>query len=287
MPDTRPIQPSHFHIHLVSDSTGETLISVARAASGQFKQVMPVEHLYALVRSQRQLARVMEEIEAAPGIVMFTVLNPDLRRQLEQDCMALGMPAIAVMDPVLKAVERYLGQEASSQVGAQRTLDAEYYHRIEALDFAMAHDDGQNVDGFENADVVLVGVSRTSKTPTCIYLAHRGVKAANIPIVPGVDLPQEIVSLRRPLVVGLTATPDRLVAIRKNRLLSLNENKTTDYADELRVKEETLQARRLFARHGWPTIDVTRRSIEESSAKILNMLADRRGEHIISEHEHP
>lgn len=282
MPD-KPSIPVYFHMHLVSDSTGETLISVARASSGQFRRVMPVEHLYALVRSPRQIDRVMEEIRAAPGLVMFTILNPDLRQHLEQRCKELSIPTLAVLDPVLEAVSRYLGQEASSQVGAQRTLGADYYHRIEALNFAMAHDDGQNVDGFEEADVVLVGVSRTSKTPTCIYLANRGVKAANIPIVPGAELPPEITELKRPLTVGLTAAPERLVQIRKNRLLSLRETEPTDYADESRVKEETLQAKRLFARHGWPSIDVTRRSIEETSAKILNMIADRRGEHIISE----
>jgi regulator of PEP synthase PpsR (kinase-PPPase family) len=284
MPDKPQTIPSYFHMHLVSDSTGETLISVARASSGQFKRVMPVEHLYALVRSPRQIDRVMEEIRAAPGIVMFTILNPELRRHLEQRCAELAIPTIAVLDPVLAAVGRYLGQEASSQVGAQRTLDAEYYHRIEAMNYAMAHDDGQNLDGYEDADVVLVGVSRTSKTPTCIYLANRGVKAANIPVVPGVDLPPEIAALKHPLVVGLTATPERLVQIRKNRLLSLRQTEQTDYADELRVKEEILQAKRLFARHGWTSIDVTRRSIEETSAKILNMIADKRGEHIISEH---
>jgi hypothetical protein len=283
MPDSKVAIPVYFHMHLVSDSTGETLISVARASSGQFKRVMPVEHLYALVRSPRQIDRVMDEIQAAPGIVMFTLLNPELRDHLEQRCSELRIPTLAILDPVLEAVGRYLGQEASTKIGAQRTLDAEYYHRIEALNYAMAHDDGQNVDGFENADVVLVGVSRTSKTPTCIYLAHRGVKAANIPIVPGADLPPEVTGLTGPLVVGLTAAPERLVQIRKNRLLSLRETEPTDYADEERVKEETLQAKRLFARQGWTSIDVTRRSVEETAAKIINMIADRRGEHIITE----
>jgi hypothetical protein len=281
MPNASPGLPVYFHIHLVSDSTGETLISVARASAAQFKRVMPVEHLYALVRSPRQLERVLEEIETAPGVVMYTILNPDIRRRLEARCAELSMPAIAVLDPALDTIARYLGEEASSQVGAQRTLDADYYHRIEAMNFAMSHDDGQNLDGFEDADIVLVGVSRTSKTPTCIYLANRGLKAANIPIVPGADLPARIGALRAPLVVGLTAAPERLVQIRRNRLLSLNERTATDYVDAERVKDETVQAKRLFARHGWPMIDVTRRSIEETSAKILNLLADKRGEHVL------
>jgi len=271
----------YFHIHLVSDSTGETLMAVMRASVAQFRGVSPIEHLYALVRSPRQLERVMSEIEDAPGIVMYTLVNQELRTLLEARCAQLGLPAIPILDPTLGAMRRYLDVEMSSRVGAQRTLDAEYYSRIEALNYAMAHDDGQNVEGFEEADIVLVGVSRTSKTPTCIYLAQRGVKAANIPIVPGADLPDAVLNLRKPLVVGLTAAPERLVQIRRNRLLSLREERSTDYVDEGLVRDETIQAKRLFARKGWPVIDVTRRSIEESAAKIINLLADKRGEHTL------
>lgn len=271
----------YFHVHLVSDSTGETLMAVMRASVAQFRGVSPIEHLYALVRSPRQLGRVMQEIEEAPGIVMYTLVNPELRELLEKQCARLGLPAIPILDQALGAMGRYLDVEMSSRVGAQRTLDADYYNRIEALNYAMAHDDGQNTDEFEEADVVLVGVSRTSKTPTCIYLAQRGIKAANIPIVPGTALPDDVLNLKEPLVVGLTAAPERLVQIRRNRLLSLAEDRSTDYVDEHLVRDETIQAKRLFARKGWPMIDVTRRSIEESSAKILNLLADKRGEHTL------
>ncbi len=281
MTDSKNKFVTYFNVHLVSDSTGETLMAVMRATVAQFKNVSPIEHLYALVRSPRQLERVMDEISDAPGMVMYTLVNNELREILEARCAKLGIPAIPILDPSLAAMGRYLGAEMSSRVGAQRTLDAEYYSRIEALNYAMAHDDGQNTDEFEEADVVLVGVSRTSKTPTCIYLAQRGVKAANIPIVPGTDLPDEVLNLERPLVVGLTATPERLVQIRKNRLLSLQEDRSTDYIDAGRVRDETVQAKRLFARKGWPAIDVTRRSIEETSAKILNLVAEKRGEHII------
>lgn len=271
----------YFHVHLVSDSTGETLMAVMRASVAQFRGVSPIEHLYALVRSPRQLDRVMQEIEDAPGIVMYTLVNNELRGQLEARCAQLGLPAIPILDPALSSMGRYLGIEMSSRVGAQRTLDAEYYSRIEALNYAMAHDDGANTHEFEDADIVLVGVSRTSKTPTCVYLAQRGVKAANIPIVPGAALPDDVLNLKNPLVVGLTAAPERLVQIRRNRLLSLHEDRSTDYVDEHLVKDETIQAKRLFARKGWPMIDVTRRSIEESAAKILNFLADKRGEHTL------
>jgi regulator of PEP synthase PpsR (kinase-PPPase family) len=278
MPETSPTEiETCFHIHMVSDSTGETLMEVMRASVAQFEETNPLEHLYSLVRSTRQMERVLAEIEAYPGVVMYTVVNPDLRRMLETRCAEIGTPAIAVLDPMLATLSAYLGRGITSRAGAQRALDAEYYHRIDALNYAMAHDDGQG-DNFEGADVVLLGVSRTSKTPTSIYLAHRGFRAANIPLVMGVPIPEEIYSLRKPLVVGLTASPERIVQIRRNRLLSLNEDRDTDYIDDFAVREEILYAKRLFAKHGWPNIDVTRRSIEETAAKIINLLNEKRSE---------
>ncbi|WP_203291099.1 pyruvate, water dikinase regulatory protein [Maricaulis parjimensis] len=266
-----------FHIHMVSDSTGETLMEVMRASVAQFEGTNPLEHLYALVRSSRQMERVFDEIAAYPGIVMYTVVNPDLRRELETKCVELGIPAIAVLDPMLATLSAYLGRPVASRAGAQRSLDAEYYRRIDALNFAMAHDDGQG-DDYEAADIVLLGVSRTSKTPTSIYLAHRGFRAANIPLVKGVPIPEAIYSLRNPLVVGLTASPERIVQIRRNRLLSLNEDRDTDYIDDFAVKDEILHAKRLYAKYKWPTIDVTRRSIEETAAKIINLLNEKRNQ---------
>lgn len=274
--DARPPKlETCFHVHLVSDSTGETLMEVMRASVAQFEHANPLEHLYALVRSTRQLDRVLSEIEAYPGVVMYTIVNPELRRTLETRCAATGTPAIAVLDPMLATLSAYLGRPIAIRAGAQRTLDAEYYHRIDALNYAMAHDDGQG-DDFEGADIVLLGVSRTSKTPTSIYLAHRGVKAANIPLVRDVPLPAGILELKNPLVVGLTASPERIVQIRRNRLLSLNEDRNTDYIDDFSVRDEILAAKRLFAKQGWPSIDVTRRSIEETAAKIINLLSEKR-----------
>ena len=264
-----------FHVHLVSDSTGETLMEVMRASVAQFENANPLEHLYSLVRSTRQLDRVLAEIEAYPGVVMYTMVNPDLRRTLEARCAQKSIPAIAVLDPMLATLSAYLGSPLAIRAGAQRTLDTDYYNRIEALNFAMAHDDGQG-DNFEGADVVLLGVSRTSKTPTSIYLAHRGFRAANIPLVRSIPLPEEIMNLKNPLVVGLTATPERIVQIRRNRLLSLNEDRDTDYVDDFSVRDEILHAKRLFAKQGWASIDVTRRSIEESAAKIINLITQRR-----------
>ena len=264
-----------FHIHMVSDSTGETLMEVMRASVAQFEGTHPLEHLYALVRSSRQMERVFEEVEAYPGVVMYTIVNADLRRELETRCAELAVPAIAVLDPMLATLSTYLGRPVASRAGAQRSLDAEYFRRIDALNYTMAHDDGQG-DDYEAADIVLLGVSRTSKTPTSVYLAHRGYRAANIPLVKDVPLPEAIFKLRNPLVVGLTASPERIVQIRRNRLLSLNEDRDTDYIDDFAVRDEILYAKRLYAKHKWPTIDVTRRSIEETAAKIINLVNEKR-----------
>jgi regulator of PEP synthase PpsR (kinase-PPPase family) len=267
----------YFHLHLVSDATGETLITVARAAAAQYTTVAPVEHIYPLVRSQKQLDRVLAEIEASPGIVLYTLLDGELTKRLEEKCREFGVPYLSILGPVLRLFQSYLGAETSAKVGAQHTLNAEYFKRIDALNYTMLHDDGQHVDDLEHADVVLVGISRTSKTPTSIYLANRGVKTANVPLVPGVPLPPALEQLREPLVVGLTASPERIVQIRQNRLLGLKAERANDlYVDRDAVAEEVAVSRRLCARHNWPLIDVTRRSIEETAAAILALLTERR-----------
>ena len=263
----------YFHVHMISDSTGETLMEVMRASVALFQNVRPIEHLFALVRSPRQLERALEHIQAFPGIVMFTLVNADLRRDLEDACASMGMPALAVLDPIQATMSSYLGAPVQGKAGAQRVLDADYYRRIEAMNYSMAHDDGQG-DDLASADVILLGVSRTSKTPTSIYLGHRGVRTANIPLVPGAPLPEILYRLKKPLIVGLTASPERIIQIRRNRLLNLKEDRSTDYVDEETVKEEVIHAKRLFARYNWPSIDVTRRSIEETAAKVLNLLND-------------
>ncbi len=266
-----------FHLHLVSDATGETLITVARAAAAQYADVSPVEHLYPMVRSKKQLDRVLAEIAESPGIVLYTLLEEDLIQILEEKCREMGLPCMSVLGPILRLFQSYLGTETIHRAGAQHVLNAEYFQRIEALNFAMMHDDGQHVEGLEEADVVLVGVSRTSKTPTSIYLANRGVKAGNVPLVPGVPLAPQVEQLTRPLVVGLYASPERIVQIRENRLLGLKAHRDDDqYIDKAAVAEEIAFSRRLCAKHNWPVIDVTRRSIEETAAAIMRLLAERR-----------
>lgn len=273
---THPRIATYFHLHLVSDSTGETLNAMARAVCARFDDVLPIEHIYALVRSRRQLDRALSDIESAPGLVIHTIVDAELRAALEDGCRRLEIACIAALDPLVSAVSRYLGLTTSTRVGAQHALDHDYFNRMDALNYAIGHDDGQGGQDLEQADVVLVGVSRTSKTPTCIYLAHRGVRAANVPLVPDRPIPDKLLQLKNTLVVGLTISPDRLIQIRRNRLLSLKENRTSAYIDVDNVREEIVLARRLYERQGWPVIDVTRRSVEETAAAVMNLLTSGR-----------
>ena len=260
----------YFHVHLVSDSTGETLVAMMKASTAQFGKATALEHLHSLVRSEEQMRRTLDEIEERPGVVLYTLLNPERRRLLEDRCAKLNIPAISILDPTLAMLGRYLGAPITQEIAAQRTLDADYYNRIAALDFAMAHDDGQNVMGLREADIILLGVSRTSKTPTSIYLANRGFKTGNIPLVPSAPWPKIVETFDKPFIVGLFASPSRIVQIRQQRLESLRAGET-DYTDEDQVRAEMRQAKRMFIKLGYPVVDVTRRSIEETSAQIINL----------------
>ncbi len=260
-----------FHLYLISDSTGETLETVTKAAVAQFEEAGPQKHHFAFVQTPEQMQAIIAKLEKTPGVVLYTLVSRELRELLEDTCRRLQLPSVSVLDPVINVLSTYLGTEMREQPGRQHALDAEYFLRIEAMHFAMNHDDGQQTEDLDAADVVLVGVSRTSKTPTCIYLANRGIKAANVPFVPGVPLPAELEVLQGPLIIGLTASPKRVVEIRRNRLLALRQDSETDYVDVDVVKEELQAARTVFNRLNWPIIDVTRRSIEETAAAILNL----------------
>jgi hypothetical protein len=272
------------HLHLISDSTGETVTTVTRAAISQFDTVTPIEHVWFFIRTEPQLQRVFNFIDALPGIVVFTLVEPGLRDQLVAHCAQRGVPCVPVLDGLLDTVSQAVGYEANARAGRQYVLDDDYFSRIEAMNFVMRHDDGQQPDKIYDADVIVLGVSRTSKTPTCMYLANRGIKAANIPLVPERPPLVDFSKLKANLVVGLTLQADRLVDIRRNRqkMLGLDEAKIRgggryggDYAELDRVRDELRFARRLFARHGWPTIDVTRRSVEETAAAIYKLYQER------------
>ncbi|MGV3770278.1 MAG: pyruvate, water dikinase regulatory protein [Sphingobium phenoxybenzoativorans] len=266
---------TRLHLHLLSDSTGETLENIAKAGIAQFENVEAIRHFWPMVRSDVHLDRIMEEISLNPGIVLFTLANSQLRRRLENRCRALGLPHVAPLDAVTDALSNILGQEARNRPGRKHILDEAYFARIEAIQFTIAHDDGVGHENWEEADIVLAGVSRASKTPTSIYLANRGYKTANIPLVPESPPPRNLYGLKHPMVVGLTISPERLVQVRRNRLLSLNQAPETAYVDIERVQEEVAFARRMFADNGWPVIDMTRRSIEEAAAAIINLFNER------------
>lgn len=258
---------------MVSDSTGETLMTVARAAGAQYEDVQAIEHVYPLVRSTRQLDHVLDEIEHAPGIILYTLVDPELAERLEQAARAHGVPCVNILSPVFAVFQSYLNVRLTGRIGGQHALDADYFHRIEALNFTMLHDDGQIPENLDEADVVLLGVSRTSKTPTCIYLANRGIKAANIPIVPDIPLPRQLTELRRAMVVAVIASVERIQQVRQNRILALSAGSfgNETYVDRRVIAREIAVTRKLCAEHGWPLIDVTRRSIEETAAEILTL----------------
>jgi [pyruvate, water dikinase]-phosphate phosphotransferase / [pyruvate, water dikinase] kinase len=269
------VLPTYFHLHLVSDSTGETLTTIAKAAAVQYAAVRPIEHVHPLVRTQRHLDRALAEIEQAPGIVLYTVVNTELTAELERRCRLLKVPCFHVLQPIMRVFEAYLGAPQTPIVAGQHVVDADYFRRIDALNFSMAHDDGQLPDDLSQADIIILGISRTSKTPTSIYLAQRGYKTANVPIVPGIEPAAALAGAHSAFVVGLVASPERISEIRRNRVRLLSDRNLDDYVDRMRIAEEIAFTRQLCQRHSWPMIDVTRRSIEETAATIIKLLHDR------------
>lgn len=267
--------PGYFHLHLISDSTGETLTTIAKAASVQYSAVRPIEHVHPLVRSRRQLDRVLQEVASAPGIVLYTIVNKDLIGELERLCRELGLPCMNVLEPVMSVFESYLGTAHTPTVAGQHVLDADYFKRIDALNFCMAHDDGRLPDDISQADIIILGISRTSKTPTSIYLAQRGFKTANLPLVPGIELPAQMIQPHTAFVVGLVASAERISEIRRNRVRLLSDRNLDTYVDRDEIANEINYSRRLCARYSWPVIDVTRRSVEETAVTIMTLLQNR------------
>jgi regulator of PEP synthase PpsR (kinase-PPPase family) len=270
--------PSYFHLHLISDATGETLTTMAKAAAVQYSQVRPIEHVHPLVRTAKQLERVLKEVEQSPGIVLYTIVKTELIEAIERRCRDLKVPSLHVLQPIMKVFESYLGAPQTPVVAGQHLVDADYFRRIDALNFSMAHDDGQLPQDLNTADIIILGISRTSKTPTSIYLAQRGYKTSNLPLVPGIELPDALIKPHRAFVVGLVASAERIAEVRRNRVHFLGDRDLSDYVDRTQIADELAHTRRLCARHGWPVIDVTRRSIEETAAAIIRLLHDREEE---------
>jgi len=258
-----------FNLHMVSDSTGETVNLVARACLVQYKNIEAKEHLWTLVRNVDQIDEILQALQKNPGFVVFTLVNEETRSALEKGCRRLQIPCISALDPVVNGLGAFLGAEVHAKPGRQHVMDVEYFNRIEAMHYVLSHDDGQSTWDLGDADIILLGVSRTSKTPTCMYLANRGIRAANIPIVPGCSLPENVFNLQSPLIIGLTKNPKRLVEIRRQRLRMLEQDEHTDYVDMERVSQEVLEAKKLYLKNDWPIINVSRKSIEETAATIL------------------
>ncbi|MGF7156988.1 pyruvate, water dikinase regulatory protein [Bartonella heixiaziensis] len=261
-----------FHLHMLSDATGETLISVGRAVAAQYTMIRTTEHIYPMIRNETQLQRALDEIQQEPGIVLYTIIDKKIKMLLRRICEKIEVPCIDILHPVLDIFQSYLGMPTNLRVSAQHDLNADYFRRIEALDFTIEHDDGQSPNSLLDADVILVGISRTSKTPTSIYLANRGIKAANVPLIPGIDLPEALLEAKNALIIGLIASAERISHIRQNRDLG-DDFSLESYADRINIAEELTYAKRICERFDWPIIDVTRRSIEETAAAIFELLS--------------
>jgi [pyruvate, water dikinase]-phosphate phosphotransferase / [pyruvate, water dikinase] kinase len=267
--------PRSFHLHMISDATGETLVAIAKAVRVQYDKARAIEHIHPLVRSRRELERVLKDVEATPGIVLYTIVNPEFAEELEQSCKRLNVPCVPALQTILQVFESYLGMPSTPKVAGQHVLDADYFKRIEALNFTMLHDDGHLPDNLDDADILLVGISRTSKTPTSIYLANRGYKTANVPLIPGMALPPKLDAPTKTFVIGLVASPERISQVRQNRVMEHAHSHLDTYVDREAIAAEIAETRQLCARKGWPVIDVTRRSIEETAAAILRLYQDR------------
>ncbi len=261
----------NIHIHLISDATGETTHMLARAALGKFAGAQAIEHVWTLVRTMEHLKTIKDEIAEHGGVVFYSISDADIRQELEQICQKSKVPYLSILDPAVRTLSKVLGKPTTARIGAQHRMDEAYFNRMEALEFAVHHDDGQAMSSIHNADILMVGVSRSSKTPTSIYLANRGYKVANYPLVPGIAPPIELMQNKNVLVVGLINEARRLSQIRRNRLESMNVEKDIDYADIRKINDELNQATKLFKEQGWPIIDVSRKSIEETAAEIINI----------------
>lgn len=271
-----PVGAKH-HIHLISDSTGETLHAMARAALALFDADDVGIHISVFVRSERDLNLALQAVREQPGLVLYTMVDPAPRAEIEQVAAELGLPTLPALDAVVSTLARFLSRAPTARAGQQHRLSEDYFKRINALDYTIANDDGALGQRLLRADVILTGVSRTSKTPTCIYLAYRGIKAANVPLVPRRPPdPVFFAALEAGIpVFGLTASPTRLSQIRSQRLEALGTAGRPDYAEIEQIRAEVADARLFFQRHGIPVIDVTRRSIEETAAEVLALMRDR------------
>jgi regulator of PEP synthase PpsR (kinase-PPPase family) len=264
---------STYQIYLISDSTGETLDRIFLALKAQFKNIEYKVHSYSFTRTENQILKILEDAKKNENsVILYTIVDNSLAKCLANASEEKRIPCFGVLGNLILNFSKILNQKASHEPSGQHVLNEEYYDRIEAIQFTMNHDDGNLLNDIEKSDIILVGVSRTSKTPTSIYLANKGFKTSNIPLVNENSLPNKLKENPQiTCVVGLNTEPERLVDLRKNRMNSLKETENTNYTSIENIKKEIIDAKKTFQKYKWPTIDVTRKSVEETAASIIKI----------------
>ena len=262
-----------YQIYLISDSTGETLDRIFTAIKAQFKNIDYKIHTYSFTRTENQILKILSEAgKNDNSIILYSIVDSNLAKYLANTSSSKKIPCFGVLGDLILSFSKLLNQKASHQPSGQYALNDEYYKRISAIQFTMSHDDGNLVKDLNKSDIILLGVSRTSKTPTSIYLANKGFKTSNIPLVNENSIPKTLKeNPKMACVVGLTTEPERLVDIRKNRMNTLKENENKSYTDIEKIRKEVDQAKNTFRKYEWPTIDVTRKSVEETAASIIKI----------------
>jgi len=260
-------------IYLISDSTGETIERIFAALKAQFSNFEYELNHFSFTRTENQIQKILDNAKKKENpIILYTIVNSKLAKYLADESQKKQIPCFGVLGDLILNFSKILNQRASHQPSGQHVLDEEYYQRIEAIQFTMNHDDGNQIDDIEKSDIILLGVSRTSKTPTSIYLANKGFKTSNIPLVNENSIPIKLINKKiKSCIVGLTTEAERLFDIRKNRLTSLKENENTEYIDLDRIREEVENSKKIFKKNQWPVIDVTRKSVEETAASIIKI----------------
>tara|TARA_B100001173_G_scaffold276194_1_gene256902 strand:- start:1605 stop:2432 length:828 start_codon:yes stop_codon:yes gene_type:complete len=262
-----------YQIYLISDSTGETLDRIFLALKAQFKNIDYKVHSYSFTRTENQILKILEDADKNKNsVILYTIVENNLAKYLTNESNNKNIPCFGVLGNLILNFSKILNQEASHEPSGQHVLNEEYYERIEAIQFTMNHDDGNSINDIEKSDIILIGVSRTSKTPTSIYLANRGFKTSNIPLVNENSLPKKIKdNPKLTCIIGLSSEPERLVDIRKNRMNSLKETENINYTNIENIKKEVFNAKKTFQKYKWPSIDVTRKSVEEAAASIIKI----------------
>ena len=262
-----------YNVYLISDSTGETLDRIFLSLKSQFKNFTYEKKEFVFIRTEQQINKIIHECKSNKNpIILYTIVETKLAKYLSKSSEENGIACFGILGNLILSFSKLLNQKASHKPSAQHVLDEDYYKRIEAIQFTMVHDDGKKIDDIEKSDIILLGVSRTSKTPTSIYLANRGFKTMNIPLVLNQDIPNALKDKKfKHCVIGLYADPERLSDIRRNRVAIMKDNNTTKYTNLESIKEEVENSKKLFRKYDWPTIDVTRKSVEETAASIVKI----------------